>query len=356
MVAAGPGGPARPLPAAAAGGHLIAQDPQGILLLADPHGGVVTSLLNFGSFGGEVVVPALDRRFVASLQGAVLAVNPVDGLDLTDIPGVAKVALLGGPDTFADGDRALVLVQSGDQPLRTGTVSILSLADRHTAPLGIADEAAGDPRAVGVFVSVPDPTQLAYVVPGGFVGLPDSRVKIRPDQGRPAAVLATAAQFNADLGQDPAQPVHLSVFPDPAGDAVAVMLSPPTGGNTNVSLVVLDRQGRVRGVARPPSGPTGYSWPSWSPDGKSLAYATHRDTGTGLAVWTVGGRTLVRTAPDNGAAFGYCVWAPDGSAFVCPTFASAHDNWDIGSARGGRLFSAPAPGTPIVWSPPGPAR
>ena len=59
---------------------------------------------------------------------------------------------------------------------------------------------------------------------------------------------------------------------------------------------------------RPPSALSEYSWLSWSPDGRSLAYQTGAPSGTSLAVWREAGQTLVRTAPDNRAAFGYCLW------------------------------------------------
>ena len=214
----------------------------------------------------------------------------------------------------------------------------------------MADEAAGDPLALGAFVSVP----AANVAPpgggGSLIGLADSEVELR-DAGLRPLRLATAAQLNADLGRDSGQPVHLSVFPNPSGDALAVELNPPAGGESNVGVVVLDRQGKVLGVIGPSSGPTEYSWPSWSPEGRSFVYPSHTERGTALLVWTEGGHLFSRVAPDNGAGFGYCIWAADGSAFVCPTFESAQPRWDLGSARGGPLFSIQAAGTPIVWLP-----
>ena len=151
---------------------------------------------------------------------------------------------------------------------------------------------------------------------GGYLGLPDSRVELR-DADQPARVLATAAQLNAALGQPKAQPVHLSVSPNPAGTAVAVMLEPPLGADRNVGVVVLDRAGRVVGRVPAAVGPVQYSWLSWSPDGRSLAYQTGASSGTSLGVWRQGGQTLIRTAPDNRATFGYCLWSPDGSAILC---------------------------------------
>ena len=347
-------GAAFSLPRAAAAGRIVTQDPQGTIVLADPGGGHVTPLPGLDSFGGEVITASLDRRFVANLQGAVLPVDTVGAQVRFLIPTVVpKAALLGGPDTFTDYNQALILVTSGEQQQRAGALFAVGFTGQRPVSLGVADEAAGDPQALGVFVSVAAATHPNQPPPGGYAGLADSRIEMRDASAAPQ-VLATAAQLNADLHQDPARPVHLSVFPSPSGDAVAVELNPPAGGGTDVGIVVLDRRGQVRGIVKSSQGPFEYSWPSWSPDGHSLAYSTVGTTGTALAVWNDGGHVLIRTAPDNGARFGYCVWAPDGSAILCPTFASARDAWDQGAARGGPLFSVPAPGTPVVWLPPAP--
>ncbi len=337
-----------PPPGFAGTGRVVAQDPTGNLVLTQVNGTGVVALPRVGAAGGEVVVAALDRRFLATVRGAVAAVNGA-GLGQAQIPVLTKAAVLGGPDTFADGDRALIVAATGNSELDSGAVSAITLTDHQSVDLGIADEAAGDPQAVGAFVSVPaQPTQSPP--PGGYLGVPDSRVE-RRDAGRPAAVLATAAQLNADLGQKPAQPVHLSVFPNPSGDAVAVLVNPPTAGGSNVGMVILDRSGRPMGVVRTGVGPVEYDRPAWSPDGRSLVYATLGSSGTAVAIWSEGHVLLVRTAPDNGADFGYCLWSPDASAILCPTFASARVDWDMGLARGGPLFSVPAPGTPIIWLP-----
>ena len=325
-------------------------------MVVDPATDRVVGSTGFGSIAGEMVMVALDHRFVTTLQGDLLAVNNAGGLDQTDVPRITRAALLGGPDTFAAGDTAVIVVASSGEQLHTGAISALLLQGRRSVALGIADEAAGDPQALGAFVSVALPGASSEVPVGGYLGLPDSRVELR-DAGQPAWVLATAAQLNAALGQPKAQPVHLSVFPNPAGTAVAVMLDPPLGADRNVSVVVLDRAGRVIGRVPAAVGPVQYSWLSWSPDGRSLAYQTGAPSGTSLAVWREGGQTLVRTAPDNRAAFGYCLWSPDGSAILCPTSQSAHNDWDQGAAAGGDLFAVRAPGTPILWLPPrGPAR
>ena len=268
-------------------------------MVVDPATDRVVGSTGFGSIAGEMVMVALDHRFVTTLQGDLLAVNNAGGLDQTDVPRITRAALLGGPDTFAAGDTAVIVVASSGEQLHTGAISALLLQGRRSVALGIADEAAGDPQALGAFVSVALPGASSEVPVGGYLGLPDSRVELR-DAGQPASVLATAAQLNAALGQPKAQPVHLSVFPNPAGTAVAVMLDPPLGADRNVSVVVLDRAGRVIGRVPAAVGPVQYSWLSWSPDGRSLAYQTGAPSGTSLAVWREGARPSSAPRPTTG--------------------------------------------------------
>jgi hypothetical protein len=335
------------LPPAATAGHILAQDPHGTLVLVDPATDQVVGPAGLGSLSGEVVLAAPDRRFITTLQGDLLAIDNGGLLDHVPSPRITQ-ALLGGPGTFAAGDRAVIVVASGDDQLRTGAISALILENRRMVALGTADEAAGDPQTVGAFVSVARPGAPSRFPAGGYLGLPDSQVE-RRDAGQPAVRLATAAQLNTALRQPANRPVHLSVYPNPAGTAVAVVLNPPQGGARNVGVVVLDRGGNVIGIVPPPIGPFEYTWPSWSPDGRSLAYPSASAGGTSLTIWRQTGQLLIRIAPDNGATFGYCLWSPDGSAILCPTDQAAQDNWDQGGANGGRLFATPAPGTPITW-------
>jgi hypothetical protein len=341
------------LPQSATSGRILAQNAAGTLVLVDPATDRVIGPAGLGLLSGEMVMAAPDRRFVTTLQGDLLAVSGDGALDHTPVPRITQ-ALLGGPGTFAADDRAVITVASSGQQLRTGAISAFILEDQRSVALGTADEAAGDPQALGAFVSVAWPASSGQVPAGGYFGLPDSQVE-RREAGHPPVLLASAAQLNTALGQPADRPVHLSVFPNPGGTAVAIVLNPPLGGARNVGVVVVDRGGTVIGAVPPSIGPLEYTWPSWSPDGRSLAYPTVRSDGTSLAIWREGGPLLTRTAPDNGAAFGYCLWAPDGSAILCPTAEAAQANWDQGAASGGRLFAALAPGIPITWLPPGTA-
>jgi hypothetical protein len=340
------------LPPPARTGPILIQDPHGTLDLVDPGPSGVIQPAGLALLPGETIMAAPDRRFATTLQGAVLAIDANDQVHPTAIPRITQ-ALLGGPGTFAADDQAVITVASNGGQLRTGQISALVLRNGRPVQLGTADEAAGDPQAVGAFVSVARAVPSNRDPAGGYFGLPDSQVELR-DAGQSDRVLATAGQLNAALRQPADRPVHLSLFPNPQGTAVAVVLNPPFGGAGNVGIVVLDRAGAVTGIVPPPIGPVEYAWPSWSPDGRALVYPTIGSSGTELTIWRQGGQLLLRTAPDNGAAFGYCLWAPNGSAIMCPTIQSARDNWDEGTASGGPLFAVPAPGSPIMWLAPTP--
>ncbi len=340
------------LPPAATIGRVLVQNPGGALVLVDPGTDRAVQPAGVALLAGETVMTAPDRRFVATLQGAVLSIDANDQVHAAVTPRITQ-ALLGGPATFAADDQAVIVVASNGGQLRTGQISALLFRNGSSVPLGSADEAAGDPQAIGAFVSVARPVPSNREPAGGYFGLPDSQVELR-DAGHSARVLATAGQLNAALSQPSDRPVHMSLFPNPQGTAVAIVLNPPFGGVGDVGIVVLDRSGTVIGIVPPPSGPVEYSWPSWSPDGRSLVYPTIGSSGTELAIWRETGRPLLRTAPDNGAAFGYCLWAPNGSAVLCPTIQSARADWDEGAASGGPLFAVPAPGNPIVWLAPAP--
>ena len=84
---------------------------------------------------------------------------------------------------------------------------------------------AGDPQVLGAFVTVAATHQPGALSPTGLNGLADTRT-IPRDSGRPAELLATAAQLDGQVDQNPGEPVNLSVFPDHDGGKVAVMINP----------------------------------------------------------------------------------------------------------------------------------
>ncbi|MGH9114416.1 MAG: hypothetical protein ACRDWW_01165, partial [Acidimicrobiales bacterium] len=162
----------------------------------------------------------------------------------------------------------------------------------------------------------------------------------------------TAPQLAADVGEAASTPVHIQLFPDPAGDKLAVVVDPLTSRDMPAGIAVLDRNGILLAALRPTLGPIGYTRPAWSPDGRSLAFPTYGPSGGGIAVWTPGdGRPQDRAVPDRAISYGTCLWAPDASAVLCPTDNGYEkgSRWVIGLADGGPLYAVRAPGRPLAW-------
>jgi hypothetical protein len=268
-------------------------------------------------------------------------------------------------DPFADKDRAVVVLQRADDR-GDATVTVAPFKGGPSIPLGQADSksVAGDPRTVGVFVAVSAPLQPSTPPPGDAVALVDSQVELR-DGGGPPVTVATAAALNRAVGQRPDTPVHLAVYPSPTGDQVAVVVEPPVEEGDTAGLVILDRGGRV--VAAAPAadgGPLEYVAPTWSPDGRLLAFPSFvRNAEIGLvampsfsqfspaiALWDLRHPANVRETPDPGVELGSCVWSPGGTAIVCPAERSAGAEWVLGR-RTGSLASFPDSAIPVAWLP-----
>jgi hypothetical protein len=332
------------------GGRIVSVDFDGIVVLSDSDGQHRTWLSRLGIFQNQGMIAAPDNRFLVTSSGRLISVQH-DGLAPTDVSAtVGNLALFG----FADHDDALVGLEiEGPDP--RPTVEIVSLADSRMLTLGRADEVAGDPEAVGAFVTMPAATQPGGPPPpGGYAGEADRAVELQ-DYGKPTAVLATSTQLEADLHQRPG-PVSLEVVPDRQGDKVAVVVNPTATGDQGAGLVVLDRTGRVIGAIPPSRGPIEYSQPAWSPDGSSLAYPSAAPRQTRVTVWRLTGSVSTRDAPDLGAGLSYCLWATTGTRFICASTSCTADQaaeWVVGDSRGGPLRLFPAAGVPLAWlSPP----
>ena len=183
------------------------------------------------------VSASLDGRYLSLGNGQVAVVR--NGAPLAGYPAKVPLSSLiipAWPDSFANHDRDLImLASSGRSYSADNPVSVVSIASGMSRSLGVADSAEGDPEAAGAFVSV-----AAGLVPSANVQqvCPDSRVE-RRDTGRPAVVLATARELDRELGLARNFAVALSAYPDPAGDKIAVEVSPISG--SAAGIVVLDR-------------------------------------------------------------------------------------------------------------------
>ena len=109
----------------------------------------------------------------------------------------------------------------------------------------------------------------------------------------------------------------------PAGDRVAVILQSDTGGNT-LWVKALDRGPATRLIATTP----GLGSPSWSSDGRRLAYVISDSSGGALWTRTADGSdepSLVLRLP--GARLNAVRWAPDGRSFVGAAVDTSNGGW-----------------------------
>lgn len=346
-------------PVVVTGGDIIMAMRDGSLALTDPYGHHRRALKAIGVLAGGLPSVAPDNRFLAASDGVVVSLGGRPPAVVSTRVSLNTNTTYVAPDAFADHDRALVWL-AGPASL-TGTyagttsspVFVSDLATGRQVALGIGDQAAGDPAAPGAFVSVAAPVQPTSGVPSVRLQ-PDARLDLR-DAGRRPVRLVTAREVNKMLGQLVSEQITLIPFPDPSGDKVAVVAYAPSGGQTG-AIVVVDRAGRHLGSIPAVSGPLLYQALAWSPDGKSLAFATVGTSGRELAVWTIGGQILATPFPDVGYAYAPCLWSPDGAAILCDAYRSKNPTgphrWAIANTRGGPMAWVAAAGTPVAWLAP----
>ena len=189
--------------------------------------------------------------------------------------------------------------------------------------------------------------------PGPPVPAPPDNTRIeRRDAGAAPVVLSTAGQVLEDLGDNPGTAAALSVVPDRKGDRIAVVVVPISGPPAEAGIVVLSRDGRRLGAVRVPN--QGVGRPAWSPDGTSLVYDDSAAGQAAIAVWRVGHRPMVHTAPSRpgpAAGFGDCLWAPTGNGFLCADSDSsaAGAAWLVGRTARASLARVFGPPLPLAW-------
>ncbi len=322
-------------------GRILAQIPDGLLILANPDGTHIARQRRLGPVGLNVSA-SLDGQYLSLISGQLISIRrgPTLAPDSTNLQ-LSSENGAAWPEPFADHERALVMLldygspgQSSDNP-----ISVVPLATGLPVALGSGDWVAGDPQAAGAFVAVAASIQAPA---SSNQADPDARLVLR-DVGRPEVVLATASALNRDLGQPASQPVILAAFPSPSGAEVAVTVQPaaqPEASGVDTGIVVLSRAGRVLGTVRTALG----SAPAWSPSGRMLAYTVLRPNRMELDLWSPGHPATASVFP-TGGNYSSCQWSPDGGSVLCATDHA----WAIAQASGGPMAVVPAAGAPLAW-------
>lgn len=169
-------------------------------------------------------------------------------------------------------------------------------------------------------------------------------------------VLATDSELVSRV-EAPADQLSLfGVYPSPDGSELAVTVTADSSTPSDGGLVVLDRDGHVVGDVPAGLGPSLFSSPVWSPDGRSLAYVTHGSQGSEVAMWEIGGSTVTIVTIEQGSvgASG-CLWAADGGGVLyssvdraAPGTSQFQTHWTV-VLRNGATYQVPGGGYPLAW-------
>ena len=356
--AARAGQPAQAQPAGPrihAAGRIVASTPAGALVLANPDGSHLTPVRGLGNAGQHLTLSP-GGRYLALFNGQLVSIRP--GPALASYPGKVPLSSLfsvAWPQPFANHDRAVAMLKDYGDPSESASnpIVVASIASGDTVSLGNGDSVAGDPQALGVFVTVAAPLGRT---PTSLAGSPDSGVVLR-DAGHAPERLATAAQLVRDLGLHGQPPVSLAVFPSPSGREVAITIRPAAGGPAR-GIVVLSRSGhliaRIPGALATGGGALGDGTepvpPVWSASGRYLAFLSAGQSGRpGVGIWSAGRHLVAAQLPPANGSYRSCVWSPDGRQILC---AAAGGDWAVASAGGGGPAGvARGAGSPVTWLP-----
>ena len=229
----------------------------------------------------------------------------------------------------------------------------LVYAVRHDAETGLRlrELATGDERWLRWPVQRDDQESrfTRDLFPGGSF-TPDSRAFITTWDGRLwrvelAGGAATEIPFTAEVALAMGPAVHFDT-PVDTGDIVAkqvrdAALSPD---GTRLVFTALDRlyvMDLPNGTPRRLTRDTVHEQhPSWSPDGKRIAYITWGAEGGFLQVVPGDGRGRPTRLTDGAAFYQYPAWSPDGNRIVA-----------LRGPRGARMTESFGPGFELVWLP-----
>jgi Tol biopolymer transport system component len=231
------------------------------------------------------------------------------------------------------------------------TAVLLAACGLSVASAGRAGErAGGDLRALAPVPVSPPPTagSPGETAPEGSHG--------------PVAAARPGSDANAATNGAGGEGQGTRVAPTaefPASDRVA-FVSAGSSGLNDVFLYEV-RVGRVVPLTTSPAVDT---WPSWSPDGRQIAFYSDRDGASNIYVMGADGTAQRRlTALENGYQATHPAWSPDGrtiaftlsrrpTPYVSTTETDVSDIWGI-APDGSGMRRLVAEGAQPAWSPDG---
>ena len=273
-----------------------------------------------------------------------------------DLKSGAESTIVSGPGSRgADHDTAFRPAISPDGGLlayetRTGGQTQLSLRDLTTgrdrliaAPLDPDQlEASLWQDITPRYAFTPDGKALIVSRAGGF-----DRLAL---DGAPAARLTLDADMRVDVGPSTRQRIA-----DTTGPVKARLIQAPVASPDGTMLAYMAMGGLyvqpATDGAKPralPAGVDSVAEPSWSPDGRTIAYVSWSE-GEGGAVWTIAadGSTAPRRISRLPAFYTAPAFTPDGAAilaFRSPQAARQQTNFEFPRVRDAELVSLPVAG------------
>lgn len=342
------GGQSTPVELRALTGRVMAEPSPGVVLSVNPADGA-SEKYKFAGGAGVLTRIAIssDGRTIIDATGSVFEVKRTR---IVKVSAVASVILSNSTTPaqsapFADRNHSMLVVS---RPIAGSAAQaiLLRLSDGKTFDLGTVDNAGGDAQGLSAFASIPAQHQqprMAHPI------VADAEVDLLRVSGPPIR-LATSSQLNVDVGSLPSIPIQMRVYPDPSGDAVAVVLDPVSPVSGNVPMVILDRQGHVLAALADRNGPIYGSTPAWSPNSQRLAYPSYGNSGAILAVSTESGIVGSYSLPGTSITFGRCIWSPNSIDVLCLSTLGGHLHWLYATPTTSALITGPSHGLPLAWT------
>jgi hypothetical protein len=352
-----PGVPA-PAPARkiAVPGHIVSVNNNQDLVISAAGGTQVKSPSSLDQVG-QLVTATLDGKYVSLGDGQLVSTKGSQiAMARTAIaPLVGGDQATFGSEPLADHNQELLaMAENPTNAFNRNRFYELSLKTSKRRNLGLADQASGDPRSPGAFVTIG--AKAKSLVAANAPVLPDTMAELVVP-GRPPVRYGSAAALAHDLGMKSKTGFTLDVYPSPSGDRVAITVREAAEDQDSTGIAVMSRAGHLVSKLPPSADPQGGA-PVWSPDGTTLAFQGPAGVHVTVNLWTPGHAVRALVTPlSGGLVTGFGVlWSPDGQRLLVactlgenPNSAARH--WAIGKVTGGPMAQVTGPGTPVVWLP-----